>query len=248
MSYVKPVTFVDGNSLDAADINANDFALKKYINGGIIQTDLDTDAFDTPELSLGEFEPITNEYTFATGIDKGLNTGIEANDRAYFTSNIKKGRQTDNNLYLWTSLYHTAPEVVLQETADVVVTFGGTFVSNENTVEANGFWDSMVKLAYTYGNDQALTFIEGTRSYTFEETFVTSTISGNNDPFGATTKPSVVSQEIDQWQNGLRRWIGCTAVLRNLPAGSYKFSYHVNPKVEQGYTSARNFKTEVFYR
>jgi hypothetical protein len=138
MPYTKPVTFIDGTSLNAVGINLNDQTLRKYINGEIVQADLANDAFDTPEIQLGEYQPITNEYTFATGIDTGNNTGIDPEDRSYFTSNIKKGRQTDNNLYIWTSSYHSA--------------------------------------------------------------------------------------------------------------GSYKFSYYINAKVEEGYSSARNFKAEVFYK
>ena len=111
MPYTKPVTFIDGTSLNAVGINLNDQTLRKYINGQIVQADLASDAFDTPEIQLGEYQPITNEYTFPTGIDTGKNMGIDREDRSYFTSNIKKGRQTDNNLFIWTSSYHTGPEL-----------------------------------------------------------------------------------------------------------------------------------------
>jgi hypothetical protein len=40
MAYTKPATFTGGNSLNASDINLNDQALRKYINGQIVQADL----------------------------------------------------------------------------------------------------------------------------------------------------------------------------------------------------------------
>ena len=250
MPYTKPNTFADGASLNASDIDGNDQALRKYINGEVVQADLANDAFDTPEIQLGEYQPITNEYTFATGIDTGNATGIEPEDRAYFTSNIKKGRQTDNSLFIWTASYHTGPEIYLEQTADVLITFGGTYVSQENDIAAKGFWDSQIKLAYTYGNNQQLTFVEQTRSYTFEEAQPTATVSGTFDPFGLTGKPSsaLPGYELTEISYGLRRWIGWTMILRNLAPGSYKFSYYINAKVERGFTSARNFKAEVFYK
>ena len=248
MPYVKPNTFVNGTSLNSSDINGNDQALRKYINGEVVQADLASDAFDTQEIQLGEYQPITNEYTFATGQDVGSAIGIEAEDRAYFTSNIKKSRQTDNNLFLWTSSYQTSPELVLLDTADVLITFGGSYVSQENEVAAIGFWDSQIKLAYTLDDKQQLQFVEQTRAYTFEEAGMVNTVSGANSPFGLTPKPSNNGSEVGEINYGLRRWIGWSAVLRNLPAGSYKFSYYINAKVERGFTSARNFKAEVFYK
>ena len=77
---------------------------------------------------------------------------------------------------------------------------------------------------------------------------MTATVSGVYNPFGLTGQPSSTGDEQGQIEKGLRRWIGWSAVLRNLPAGSYKFSYYTNPKVEKGFTSARNFKAEVFYK
>jgi hypothetical protein len=123
-------------------------------------------------------------------------------------------------------------------------------VSNENDVATKGFWDSQLKLAYTYEDNQQLTFVEQTRSYTFEEAQPSVTPSGTFNPFGLTGTPSsgIPGYEFPEIRYGLRRWIGWTMVLRNLAAGSYKFSYYINAKVEEGFTSARNFKAEVFYK
>jgi len=249
MPYVKPVTFVTATSLNAADVNSNDDALREWINEGSVSGDLAADAFNTEEIALGEYQPITNEYYLQTGIDTGAAIGTDVVDRAYFTSHTKKSRQTDPALEIWQSLYTTGPCITLERTADVIITFGGAFVSSQNSIVVNGFWDSELKLAYIYNDVQALTFVNQARSYTFEEALMTATVSGSNDPFGAMPKPSsglgVESPEITK---GLRRWIGWTAILTSLPAGTYKFSYYVDPKVEKGFLSARNFKAEVFYK
>jgi len=256
MAYVKPNTFVTSTALNASDIVGNDEALKIFLNQQSLTADLAVDAFDTQEIQLGEYQPITNEYTFATGIDTGKAVGTEKEDRAYFTSNIKKNRSTDPNLYIWTSSYHTGPHLTLERTADILITWGGTYISNSNTNSSpavgSGFWDSQVKLGYVVDDGSALTFVEQSRSYSFEECAMTNTVSGLVDPFGAMSKPSSAGDETaagtDPITKGLRRWIGWSCILRNMPAGTYKFSHYINAKVVQGFTSARNFKAEVFYK
>lgn len=249
MPYVKPTTFNTGVVLDASAVNSNDEALKRYVNGGSITADIAADSMDTEEIALGEHQPITNEYAFQTGVDTGQAIGTDVIDRAYYTSHTKKGRQTDASLDIWQSLYTTGPCITLQREGDIIITFGGAFVSQENDVVTPGFWDSPLKLGYIYNDSTSLQFVEQTRSFTFEEALMTATVSGVNDPFGAMPKPSsglgVESPEISK---GLRRWIGWTSILLNLPAGTYKFSYYVNPKVEKGFLSARSFKAEVFYK
>ena len=248
MAYVKPNTFVTATALNASDIVGNDEALKLFLNQQSVSTDLANDAFSTAEIQLGEYQPITNEYTFATGIDTGKAVGTEIEDRAYFTSNIKKNRETDPTLFVWTSAFHTGPHFTLEREADVLITWGGTYISNENSITANqGFWDSMIKFGYTVDDDTGLQFVEQTRSYTFEEAPMSATPSGVVDPFGSTGQPSTAGDETEI-SRGLRRWIGWSAILKSASPGTYKFSYYINPKVVQGYTSARNFKAEIFYK
>lgn len=250
MAYVKPNTFVDGTILDADDLNGNDEELKKVLNQELRGNDLEDAAFDTQHIQLGEYQPITNQYTFATGIVAGVSRGIESEDRAYFTSNIKKGEeeQHDATPEVYMTLIETGPELVLKETADVLITYGGTFVSQENNVQDNGLWDSKVLLSYTLNDDEQVVYVQQSRSYTFEESFGTSP-AGVNNPYGLTGTPgSGLGSENPELKFGLRRWIGFSIILRNLAAGSYKFSIRINPKVEIGYNSAKSFKAEVFYK
>lgn len=249
MAYVKPNTFVDGTILDADDLNGNDEELKKVLNQELRQADLEDAAFDTQHIQLGEYQPITNQYTFATGINAGVAKGIEPFDRAYFTSNIKKGEEQQHNdtPEVYITLIETGAELILKETADVLITFGGTFISQENFAQDNGLWDSRVLLSYTLNDDEQVEFIQQSRSYTFEEAADGTASAGQFNPYGGITKSSGTGVE-PEVKLGLRRWIGFSAVLRNLAAGSYKFSLRINPKVEIGYSSAKSFKAEVFYK
>jgi hypothetical protein len=247
MAYSKPNNFVDNNELTADDINGNDEELKKYINQEVLIGDLGPLKFSTEEFKLGEYQPITNNYDFVSGPATGNFTDDQQSKRAYWTSTIKKGRLTDNTLPVWTSLYHTSPEIYLERPAHMLITFGANTLSAENEVAANGFWDTTLKLAYRKDNGP-LTFVEQSRAYSFEETDFTNTPSGNVNPFGATGTPNSSGAEAQgDAQNGLRRWIGWSCIINNALAGSYKFSVYANAKVEEGLLSARQFKAEVFY-
>jgi len=245
MAYSPPHTYVTGDILSADDHVSNEEAAAIFINQGSVTADLALDTFDTDDIQTGELQPITNHYYFLTGEATGLSNGIDATDRAFFTSTIKPGRQTDNTLEIWSTIYETGPDLHLEEAADVIITFGGSFISQDNNIEANGFWDSKVLLRYI--NDGTITEVNQSRAYSFEETSNSNTVSGNFSPFGATTKPSSTGDEQPEIYTSLRRWIGFTSVL-SLAAGTYKFSVYVNAKVQNGFASARTFKTEVFYR
>lgn len=247
MSYSKPHNFVDGNVLDADNIEDNDNALKVYENQNILANDYKDNAFSTEEFQLGDYQPITNEYCFATGIATGNYTKGTQVKQAYWTSTIKKGRLTDNDLPMWTALYHTAPAVYMERPGKILITFGGDSKSAPNAIAGNGFWDTTIKLAY-HKDDGPLIFTEQARSFSFEECAFTNSSFGNVNPFGNTGKPNSLGAEGGgDGQNGLRRWIGFSALITANSTGLYKFSLYANAKVEEGFLTARQFKCEVFY-
>lgn len=103
MSYTPPVTFVGGNTILADDINANNDALRKYINKDIIIADLATDTFGTTELVKGEFYNVVNDHQFTTG-DMYTQAALDedGNKRQYYSSTIKtrlSGQWGTNNQY-----------------------------------------------------------------------------------------------------------------------------------------------------
>jgi len=247
MAYVKPNLIPSAGALDHSDIDGNDEALKEYVNQGINVNDFGTNIFGTEEFQLGDYQPITQEYRFGSGIATGYATDDKESSRAYWTNTIKKARLNDNNLPVWTSLYQTSPAIYLERQADILITFGTGTISAEQEVATNAFWDTTLKLAYTVDDDNQLNFVEQTRSYSFEEASMGNPQAGNVNPFGPTGSPSATGAEVPEVQRGLRRWVGWTAILRNLQPGHYKFSVYANAKVEEGLLGARQFKAEVFY-
>ena len=247
MAYVKPYTYVDGTVLSADNHHANEHDAKKYINQQSRTLDLADESFGTPDLALGELQPITNHYVFPTGEVHGLSNGITNINRAYYTSNVKAGNQTSNTLEVWTTLFETADSLELEKDAEVLVTWGGTFFSSENTVRPNGLWDSKIWLRLINEDGEEI-YQEQTRAYSFEEYEWTGAPSGNFSPFGNSGTPNLTSLGVDdQIKRTLRRWVGFHDLI-TLTAGRYKLSLVINAKVEQGFTSARSFTTEIFYK
>lgn len=91
MPYTVPVTFVNGDPLLADDLNANNDALRKYINRDIIPADFGTDVFGTTEIVKGEYANVVQDHQFQTGDMYTQNVVSDDNggNRQYFTSTIK---------------------------------------------------------------------------------------------------------------------------------------------------------------
>jgi hypothetical protein len=91
MSYTPPVVFGTGSSVTSTDLNSVNDGLRKYINKGIVSTDLATDVFGTTEVVKGEYYNVVPDHQFTTG--DMYTQGIVANDnggsRQYYTSTIK---------------------------------------------------------------------------------------------------------------------------------------------------------------
>jgi hypothetical protein len=94
----------------------------------------------------------------------------------------------------------------------------------------------------------AETYHSQTRAYSFEEYEWTGAPSGNFSPFGNSGTPNLPTLGVeDEIKRTLRRWIGFHDLV-SLNKGKYKLSLVINAKVERGYTSARAFTTEIFYK
>lgn len=245
MSFTKPYTYLTGSVLSGANQSLNDDAAKKYINQGIVFGDYANSIVDFDQIQSGELQPITNQYRFVSGEILGQAVDKEVVNRSYFTSNIKPGRQTSDNPLLWIGVYNTGQTLHLTSTADILINFGATFISNENEVQPTGKWSSKVLLRYKTDSSNNWQVIEGTRSYSFEET--TDATADVRAGTTASLLTGIGYGPTTDAQYCLRRWTGWTWHVSNLPAGKYTFCVSVNSKVEQGYSSARSFTCEVFY-
>lgn len=244
MAYTKPYLYVTGNVLSAADQNNNDDSAKKYVNQGIVQADYTSQMIDFDQIESGELDPITSAYRFMSGEVLGHANGTEDINRAYFTSHVKPNRQQSNSRQYWQTLSETGQTLDLVHTADVLITFGATFICNENDIQPNGRWASFPKLRYKSKPTSEWEPVEATLSLAFEET--TAAGAGTFVPC-VPTSFGVSYPTASEPQYALRRWVGWTWVVKSLPAGYYSFSVTVDSKVEAGFSSARSFTCEVFY-
>jgi hypothetical protein len=244
MPYTKPYTYVDGNALAASDQNSNDTELKIAVNQETVAADYANAAFETVDFQSGELDPIVNHHTFVTGEIWGQFNDSAKRDRSYFTSHTKISNtsQTSNTSRQYQAIAETGDTIVLKATATVFITFGGAFVSEPNDVVSNGRWDSRVYLMISTPTTPNPTIIQGTRSYSYEET--TAASAGTTDP-GAVMYTSTPTARDQTTQ--CRRWVGFQWTVKNLAAGTYRFYVAANPKVEVGYSSARSYTMEIFY-
>lgn len=250
MAFVKPYTYTTGAVLTAANQNLNDEAAKLYVNQQVVSGDISSNTIDTDDISRGEIEAISKSMRFETGNHYAAHNGIDPITRAYFTSHIKPRAQTSNSLLLFPPLWETGTEVSLEYEADILFDFGGTFISTENDIQSNAWWDSLVFLEMVNLANGDVTRYGVTRSYSFEEVEPDSSNpapGGSVDPFGGNYIANTLGNDADT-KFALRRWIGFRKVLSGLSPGRYLFRTVVNPKVEQGFASARNYTIEVFYK
>lgn len=90
MAYTPPVIFTTATPVTATDLNANNDALRKYINKDVIQADLSADAFGTTDFLKGEFANVVPDHQFTTGDIYTQNKLANiSTDRAWYTSTYK---------------------------------------------------------------------------------------------------------------------------------------------------------------
>lgn len=246
MSYNKPYNYVDGNVLTDYNQNSNDNSVKKYINQDIVQADYNAGVFNTSDFQRGELDPITNHHQFATGEIFGrFNDSAILRDRSYFTAHTKTNDATQISATSkqYQAIYECGDTVVLEHDGSVFFTFGANFISLSNDTNTKGKWDSRVYLMISTPTVPVPTIIQGTRCYSYEETSAVS-FAGTTDPGSVNYSGTPLARD-DYNQN--RRWIQFQWMVKGLAAGSYRFFVAINPKVEMGYSSARQYTMEIFY-
>jgi hypothetical protein len=245
MSFSKPYTYVTGVVLDASSQVSNDDAAKKFINQSIVFADQADAVIDFDSIQSGELDPITNKYAFMSGDCLGRWTGKDQVSRSYFTSHIKNGRQTGATPEIYQTIPETGQTLWLRYDADIIISFGASSVCSENTVQANGQWDSLVILRYKVEGSNNWIKVQSARSYIFEETGTAS--AGAHDPTDTALTPAGGYGPSAKAELCLRRWTGWTWTIQGLSPGRYQFAVSISPKVESGFFSAKSFTCEVFY-
>jgi hypothetical protein len=72
MAYTPPNVFANGTSLDATLVQANNDAMKTYVDGGAVTGDVSTATWvRAPHIMRGTYIPLQNLHEFATGVVRG---------------------------------------------------------------------------------------------------------------------------------------------------------------------------------
>ncbi len=242
MPYTKPYTYVDGTTINNTEQNSNDDSARFSVNQQTESTDISPDSFDFDSIERGELNPINNSHQFTTGEVYGQSNNNSVLNRSYFTSETKANSQVGNTSVQYQTIFETGDRFEMERAGTVFITFGGTFISEENISASappyndgshpgQGKWDSKVILEFVDESNNSVTRIAGTRGFSFEETGSAS--AGALDPGG--------SNKI------ARRWIGFEWMIDIATPGFYQLRLAINPKVEKGFAGPRSYTIEIFY-
>lgn len=235
MPFVKPFTYVDGQTLDFDDQRSNEEAAKVYVNQEIVIGDIATN-LDYDEIETGEYQPITGDHKFASSFIAGQNINNEELNRSYFTSTTKANAQTAATSIVYRDIAGCGKQIVLDQSAKVLITWEVAFVADANSTtsggDGQGEWENKVLLKHIdySASNPTPTYIAGTRGYVFE-------------PAGASA--GLVDPNAPGYIAGNRQVMG--SYILTLSRGKHDLQLAVNPKVEAGWASAKNFLVEVFY-
>lgn len=123
MPYTPTHTFVAGNVIDPLEVEANLDGIDQYTRGDAVAADFAANSFDQTHLMKGQYEPLTNQYKFISGI---------VGSRVYTTQqqNVTGWSYTTNGMrvpanpqYNWLS--NTSINFYLEETSDVLFQWFG---------------------------------------------------------------------------------------------------------------------------
>lgn len=237
MAFVKPYAYADGTVLTDDNQALNEEAAKVYVNQEIVVADAaSTFAFD--EIETGELQAITNDHKFCSSAIYGQHMDSESQNRAYYTSTTKANSQTSATSIVYRDLFGTGKQIVVDQACTVIISFQGAFSAEINSStsggDGSGQWENKVLLKhidYTQTNPAPQYRDVSTACYVFE----------NAGPASGVIAPGSTSTHTAD-----RRQIMFQLRIV-LAKGRHDFNVSVNPKVEKGFTSARNITVEVFY-
>lgn len=81
MAYTPPNVFANGTSLNAGLVQANNDAMKTYIDGGAVSGDVSTATWvRAPHIMRGTYIPLNNTHEFTTGFSRGSGPDYQPNN------------------------------------------------------------------------------------------------------------------------------------------------------------------------
>lgn len=231
-SYTQPVTYVNGNNLNADSIISNEESLKEYINQEIIAGDISTAALKQDNIARGSI--VRNNAEFISSHISGVANLQFVLNRSYSTSTTKNNSQTAS--IQWQDVSNCGCLVSAHSTAYVLITLYVKYTVQDNTNiasnggQGNGLWQNEIKLKRINVESGDYSFFATSDNYCFEGA---GSSSDTLDPGGDLV-------------NASERSI-MTVIRSQVSAGEYYFLASVNPHNERGYTTVKSMTAEVFY-
>jgi hypothetical protein len=236
MAYVVPNVFVTATPVAAAPLQANNDALRLYINTGIAQADIADNSVTTADIVRGEFYGVVNDHQFTSGDVYTQNVQTDTFDNSYFTAHINAWDLEYTGRFL--EVPNAGKRIVLEEPANVIMTVGINYVGDPNYELFAEKLRSFIYLRHTIGDVvENSDIIDVTRGSVFSEDAVITDASDSG-----------VVVEFSFYPQFVRRWYCTRYVFTNLAAGVHHFVPAVNPRSDKSHISARITNIEVFYR
>jgi len=236
MAYVVPNVFVTGTPVAGADLQANNDALRLYLNTGISQPDIADNSVTTTDVVRGEFYGVVNDHQFTSGDLYTQNIQVDTFDYSYFTSHINAWDLHYTGRFL--EVPNAGKRIVLEEPANVIMTVGINFIGDRNFELFAEKRRSFLYLRHTVGDVvENSDVIDVTRGSVFTEDEVITDVSDSG-----------VVTDYGSYPSYARRWYCCRFVFTNLQAGVHHFVPVVNPRSDKSHIAARVLNLEVFYR
>lgn len=219
-----PNTFVSGASIKAPDLKANIDAVRNYMNGSLVASDIDDEAVTDSSIVKGNYIGSDNSHWFESGFIVGSRRGGQSYERTYFTGQSKQIEDYTTTI-MSVPINGTGTLLHLEDDATIFVhgyyqiivpegSLNGNIVGKDH--EVYFIIDSPIPSSYT------LAFTEG------------ATASANSGAIQGETPNNRRSFPF--------------SYIDDLTAGDHSLYITVDCNEQQGYVSAFSFYVEVFYK
>lgn len=170
MPFTVPNVFVNATVIDADKIVENNEALRKYLNTGIVQADIDDASVGTTDIVRGEYSQVSRDHQFTSGDIYTQYRKGDVKSRTYTTGQLKEIDDLGSTIQ-WLNIPGTGKRFFLEDDATVFF-----HVYSEVRTPEDQLTDNLI-LEYSYYTININgSYASDATAYSFEEK--SSTLSG----------------------------------------------------------------------